>query len=408
MIKKLFPTIFFICNLTAQPQIKDSLYLKNGIDSPSLLTTHHFGIFSSRIDHNFKIKPPRSTTFNLNIISGNNFHPFVETHLPEDPEVRQQLSEIIWHDRPFHFVDQETTPAAYMNIVIDAVIKAFPISINIPIAKHHELQLNLNSYLISAGKYPFSPLTGDEPIEWFHSNIAGGEDPFGRRYYGLNEVHFNYTDRYGKVLNLGKNDFFIGSIALNHFYYPKLAINKTKALFINFGSHLGINTSEFNASLDLGISTNVIKALKIKKGHALQFGAGYSILRKNLVNFKSVVDLGNNAYLGTFNSGVEMTKQTKRKNYNAFSINYQIQTSYNKKAEADYYKLYGKWKEINGGWHNGIATLYTALSNWSFVYTYGHPRYKLSLYFKEDFTVNNAPDFQTGIRLKIPLTRYGY
>src|SRR5690606_17567734 len=191
-------------------QQKDTLSIKNGIENPSLLTTHHFGIFSSRINQNYKINPPKSTVIAFTSVSGNNFHPFVETYLPKDPQVRENLSQLIWHDRPFNFENQETTPADYMNIVIDAVIKEFRIDANIPLTKNHELGITLRSYLITKGKHPFSLFTSDESIEWFHSNIFGGEDPYGRRYYGLNQMHFKYTDRNGKVLQLNNNDFFIG------------------------------------------------------------------------------------------------------------------------------------------------------------------------------------------------------
>ena len=136
-------------------------------------------------------------------------------------------------------MDQETTPADYMNIVIDAVIKEFRLGINIPISKTMKLGITLRSYLITKGKYPFSFFTGDESIEWFHSNLIGGEDPYGRRYYGLNKVNFEYTDRNNNTLKLNNNDFFIGGIEFNHFYYPDLSINKTKNIFMNFGSHLG-------------------------------------------------------------------------------------------------------------------------------------------------------------------------
>ncbi len=33
------------------------------------------------------------------------------------------------------------------------------------------------------------------------------------------------------------------------------------------------------------------------------------------------------------------------------------------------------------------------------------PNYKLSTYLKEDFLVNNAPDIQTGISIKIPIAK---
>lgn len=403
MLKKLYPIIFFTCSLNTYAVQKENSPTKNGIDNPSLLTTHHFGIFSSRINSNFKFRPETKITLDLNYASGNTFHPFVEGYFPEDPEIRKAFSNTIWYHRSFNFIDQETTPADYMNIIIDAIIKEFKLGINIPLSQQHELQIKLRSYFITNGKHPFSFISSDETLEWFHSNIAGGEDPFGRRYYGLNQVNFRYTDRAGRVLELHNNDFFISGIELNHFYYPKLSINKTKSIFINFGSHLGINTSQFNSSLDFGISGNAIKNLKLKNNYALNMGIGMSVLRKNLIDFKTVVDLGNNPYLGTFEGDIELTKFTKKGNYNAFGINYQSQSRYNKKEEADYYHLKGKWKEIKGGWHNGVATLYDALSHWSFIYTYGHSKYKLALYLKEDFRVNNAPDIQIGGNLKIPI-----
>lgn len=397
--------LLFLCItfsvLTAQQ--KDSLLIKNGIDKPSILATHHFGIFSSRINQNFKITPPKNKTLALDYVSGNNFHPFVEAYFPKNPYTREQLSKVIWHDRGFNFIDQETTPADYLNIVIDAVIKEFRLSINIPIANRHELGITLRSYFITKGKHPFSFFTGDESVEWFHSNIAGGEDPYGRRYYGLNQVNFKYTDRKGNTLELNHNDFFVGGLEFNHFYYPSLSINESKNIFLNFGTHLGINTSKFNPSLDIGISSSAIKRVELKNDYEINIGVGINILRKNIIDFKEVIDLGNNPFLATVENNIEITKYTKKRNYHSFGINYQIQSRYNKLKEASYYKLLGKWQEINGGWQHGVTTLYKTLSNWSFIYTYGRPNYKLSLYFKEDFLVNNAPDIQTGISLSFPI-----
>lgn len=402
MLNKIIILIFcfFPSFLIAQ---SDSLFIKNGIDNPSTLATHHFGIFSARINTNFKFTPIKRTSIEFVSASGNNFHPYVEAYLPKDPIIQEEQSKLIWYKRNFQFINQETTPADYMNIVIDAVIKEFRIKVDIPLAKNHELGITLRSYLISKGKYPFSFFTADETLEWFHTNIAGGEDPYGRRYYGLNQVNFKYNDRNGNTLELNNNDFFIGGIEVNHFYYPSLKINSSKNIYVNFGSHLGINTSKFNPSIDLGVSANAIKNVDLKNNYQLNVGVGLNVLRKNLINFKDVMDLGNNPYLATMESDIELTKFTKRGNYNALTINYQIQSRYNMRSEADYYRLIGKWKEINGGWQHGVSTLYNYLSYWSFIYTYGRPNYKISLYFKEDFRVNNAADFQTGISLKIPL-----
>ncbi|NMH89747.1 DUF1471 domain-containing protein [Flavivirga algicola] len=405
MLKKRLFIVFAICNLFVFSQQKDSLSIKNGIENPSLLTTHHFGIFSSRINSNFKLRPPKKPTLSINSTSGNNFHPFVEAYFPKDPVAREAQSKLIWYERDFTFIDQLITPADYLNIVIDAVIKEFRLGINIPLNKKNELGITLRSYLIGKGKHPFSFFTSDESIEWFHSNISGGEDPFGRRYYGLNQVNFKYLDRNGNTLELNNNDFFIGGIEFNYFYYPTFSINKTQKIFINFGGHLGINTSRFNSSLDFGLSVNAIKKIPLKNNYEFNFGTGMNILHKNLIDFKEVIDLGNNPFLATIEGNLEIARHTKRGNYNSLSINYQIQSRYNKRKEADYFRLLGNWEEINGGWQHGVTTLYKAQSNWSFTYTYGRPKYKFSLYFKEDFLVNNAPDFQTGISLKIPILK---
>ena len=405
MLKYLLYLILFCCPAWGFSQHTDSLSIKNGIDNPSTLATHHFGIFSARINQNFKIKPASNPTLNISYASGNNFHPFVETYFPKDPEVREAFSHIIWHDRPFNFIDQETTPADYTNMVIDAVIKEFRVELNVPISPEHELGVTLRSYLINKGKHPFSLFTSDETVEWFHSNLAGGEDPYGRRYYGLNQVNFKYTDRYGKVLEFNNNDFFISGIELNHYYYPPFLKNDKKQLYFNFGSHLGINTSKFNASIDLGFSANGLKKIALKNNNEINIGIGANVLRKNIIDFKDNVDLGNNPFLAVIESDIEYTKYTKKRNYHAFGVVYHIQSRYNKLEEADYYVLKGKWQEIKGGWQHGTETLYKALSDWTFIYTYGRPKYKLSLYFKEDFLVNNAPDIQTGFSLKIPFIK---
>lgn len=404
MLKNRTFLIVFCFSLVLTAQNQDSLSFKNGVEKSNILSTHHFGIFSSRINANFKLIPHKNITLTFNTSSGNNFHPFVETYIPKDPKVQEEQSEFIWYNRNFQFKNQEITPADYMNIIIDAVIKEFRIGVNIPLNRKNELDITVRSYLITKGKYPFSLLSGDESIEWFHSNVAGGEDPYGRRYYGLNQVNFKYQDRNGKTLELNNNNFFIGGVEFNHYYYPTLAINKTRNIFVNFGSHLGINTSKYNSIIDLGISANAIKKIELKNNFEFNTALGLNILRKNSINLnKNVIDLGNNPYLATAEATIEITKFTKQKNYNAFSINYQIQTPYNQKKEADYYRMLGKWEEINGGWQHGFETLYKNLSFWTFLYTYGRPNLTVSIYLKEDFNVNNAPDLQTGINFRIPI-----
>lgn len=406
MIKKgiLFLTCLFLTEILFAQDENPSPF-KNGIENPSTITLHPFGIFSSRINQNFKIRPPKNSTLNFSIASANIFLPFIEAYYPEDPAVREALSKVIWHDRNFTFIDQETTPAAYTNIVIDAVVKEFRFDYSLQLAHQHELGISLRSFLITKGNFPSSTITSDNFLEWFHSNIAGGEDPFGRKYYGLNQVNYKYTGRNGEVLELNSGDFFIGGIEANYFYYPDFLINKKKNFFVNFGSHLGVNTSQYNPSIDFGLSGNAIKIISLKNNNLLNIAFGASVLRKNIINFDTVVELGNNDYLGSLETEIEYSLFTKKRNYHSFGILYQLQTSYNKREEADYYKLLGKWREINAGWHNGVSTLHTYLSNWTFMYGFATPKFKIYGFIKEDLTVNNAPDLQTAIGIQFPIEK---
>ncbi|MFY0602825.1 MAG: hypothetical protein JXQ93_02675 [Flavobacteriaceae bacterium] len=403
MLRALLFSFFTLLSSISIGQENDSIPFKNGIERPNMASTHHFGIFSARINQNFKIAPPKKPTFRFSLESGNNFHPFVEAYLPKDETIRQELSEVIWYNRRFTFIDQATTPADYMNIIIDAVYKGFRFDFNMKLAKNHELGITLRTYMTSKGNYPFSFFTSDQSLEWFHSNVAGGEDPFGRKFYGLNQVSVKYTDRNGNVMELENGDFIFGGIELNHFYYPEFLSNPKKNLHVNIGSHIGINTSKFNPSIDVGVSSNIVKKWTLKNNNEFRLGFGASILRKNLVDFKEVIDFGNNRFLGSFETMLEFTKYTLQKNFHSFGINYQFQTSYNKKSEASYYYLIGQWNDIHSGWQNGIEKLYQDLSHWNFIYTYGRKKYQFSIYLKQDFTLNNAPDIQTGVSIQFPL-----
>lgn len=403
MLRVVLLSFFLFIYHLSSGQKKDTIAFKNGIEKPSLLSTHHFGMFSARINQNFKIAPPKKSSFRFTMESGNTFHPFVETYLPRDEMVRQELSQVVWYGRRFTFVDQTTTPADYMNIVIDAVFKGFRFDFNTRIAKNHGLGITLRTYLVTKGNYPFSIFTSDESLEWFHSNIAGGEDPFGRRFYGLNQVNVRYTDRNGRVMELQNGDFVFSGVELNHFYYPEFLSDTKKNIHVNIGSHVGINTSRFNPSIDAGFSVNMVKKWTLKNTNEIRFGLGGAALRKNLIDFKEVVDLGNNRFLGSFETMIEFTKYTLKGNFHSFGVNYQFQTRYNRKVEASYYFLFGDWSSIHSGWQNGIEKLYESLTSWNFIYTYGRRSYQISMYIKEDLRLNNAPDLQTGISIKLPI-----
>lgn len=383
----------------------DSIPIKNGIEKPNSISSHHFGLFHLRINQNFQERPVDRTTFQIVHESANSFHPFVEAFLTNDPVQREQLSQLIWYQRGFSYVDPQTTPGDYMTIEVDAVFKIFRFDLKTRLDKRNELSFTLRTFVPTEGHYPFSLFTSDESIEWFHSNIAGGEDAFGRRFFGLNKLNVSYMDRNGKTLNLKKNQIIFSGVELNHFYYPQL-FDPQKNIAVNFGSHIGINTTKYNPSIDLGVSANAVKKWELKNKNELRWGIGFSGMRKRAIEYGSPVDFGNNLWMGSGETNLEFTKYTQKGNAHSFSINYQFQTRYNQRKETDYYQLRSiDWQGINAGWHNGFSTLYETLTIYTFFYSYQRKNFGISLYLKEDLKVNNAPDLQTGVSIKIPLKK---
>ena len=50
-----------------------------------------------------------------------------------------------------------------------------------------------------------------------------------------------------------------------------------------------------------------------------------------MINFKEVIDLGNNSFLASLASAAEFTKFTPKKNDHSFGLHYQLQTRYNQR-----------------------------------------------------------------------------
>jgi hypothetical protein len=382
----------------------DSLKVEiNGLLKPHLASTHHFGLFSSRMTQNFKIRPSTRLQLHLEMQSGNVFQAQVQSFLPENALIRDRFANQTWYFRVFNFVDQETTPAQIMDIEIDAVYKVYRPALTLPLNERNEIRIGLRAFQTIKGQLLNSPFTNDETIEWFHSNIAGGEDPFGRKFYGMNKVAINYTDRNGKNLNMHGGDLILAGLELSHTYYPKFEEWNMRYLFFNFQSQLGWNTSNYNNSLDVGIGINSMKKYFLNTKSNLWIGMGYSILYKNAIDGTDNLDLGNNRFLRTGEVMAQWTHRTKKNNHNIIGINYQNQTSYFKKEEADYFHLKGDYAAINQGWHYGYTTLIENLSSWSFLYTHARPFISYTLYLKQDFSVNNSPDLETGVSVQIPL-----
>ncbi|SCY15553.1 hypothetical protein SAMN05192588_1417 [Nonlabens sp. Hel1_33_55] len=390
------------CIYRAQSQENDTVR-KSGIDKLNLLSTHPFGIYISRISQNFKKSAVGQIRMRLQQQSGNVFQPQLTAYLPENPTVREDFSNTTWFFRVFTYQDQETTPTQIFEFEFDAVLKVYRVDLEIPVSDKSELQIGVRSFTAVKGNYPFSYFSSDSSIEWFHSNVAGGEDAFGRRFYGLNQVNFEYTDANDRQLSMDQGELFLGGIEASYHYYPEIEWLKNKNVFTNVSFHSGWNTTRFNRSIDIGFSANLLKEWNVKNGDFWKLGLGGSVLRKNVLEFDQNVDLGNNDYLASGEIMLEWTDITNNGNYNSIGVNYQEQTRYRKKAEEDYVYLEGDWSSINAGWHNAYTTLFESLSSWTIHFTHGRQRIQYFVYVKEDLKVNNAPDLESGIGVRFKL-----
>ncbi len=371
--------------------------LKNGISKSNILSAHPFGIFISRLQGNFNTRPTDRIAIDLSLESANIWSAPVTGYIPNSIELRNAVSQVVWHKREFLF-DVNTIDAQEIFIANDGVLKGFKVQLAIPINKTQELQFRMRSFLLTKGKFPFSTLTGDQYIEWFHDHIAGGEDPFARRLFGLDNAGIRYKDYNGNELSIDAGDLFIGGLETSYYYYPEFSKLKNKNWHLNFGVHLGTNLSEYNMSIDLGLSSNIIKSYRLNDTNTLIAAAGLGVLRKNSIELqRDNMVFGTNDFIGHLEAAVEFNFTSKGKTNHAFGMDFYFQTSYNKKDEFDHI-IPVRNGVSEKAWITGLEHLYKNNNYWTFMYTFTR-KVSTSFYLQQDFTLNNNPDIQTGISM---------
>ena len=150
---------------------------KNGISKPNTLATHPFGILFYTLPHNFKKQPHKVPLLDINLSSGNIWGQPVGVHVPTSTNDRSRLKPIPFYNRQFSYDPTQSQSEIYW-LQYDGILKDLRLAYSFPINLRQEVQISTRSFMLTKGKLPFSVITGDQFIEFFHSNIAGGEDPF--------------------------------------------------------------------------------------------------------------------------------------------------------------------------------------------------------------------------------------
>ncbi len=372
------------------------------IIKPNTLSTHPLGVFISRINHNFAVRSSAKPSFIFEISSGNIFLPYVKSYELTNPADQLIAQALPWHVREFNF-DLNTVPSKTREFSADGVMRVYNFTYSLPINDQQELSIGIRSFSLDGGKYPFSILTSDNSIEWFHSHIAGGEDPFSRRHYGFDKAGITYKDENNNYLKVKAGNFMIAGIELNYFYYPKLGINQKYNLYLNYGVHLGINTSRYNPGADLGVSSSVIKKVVLKNNKTISFGLAAGALRQSIVRFGDYVRISNQNFLYSLEGLLNYKKKLRNNNYLSYGINYTIQSSFVKSEGFDTVILTGE--RIKTHWQQTLYHLYESLHGTSAIMTYSAKKTTYFVYLREDFKLDNAPDLQAGIGFKRILSR---
>ncbi|WP_452228903.1 hypothetical protein [Lacinutrix sp. MEBiC02404] len=392
----LFPFITFSQQVDSIPTT-----IKNGITKPSIVSSHPFGIFFSRLQGNFKTHATKKAVVNISLESANVWGPPVTTYVPNDEATRNEARKYDWDLAQYHF-DVEDLDAETFQLQIDGVIKSIKANVAFNLSDNKELVVALRVAMLTNGEYPLSFFTSDKFIEDFHSKIAGGEDPFDRKVFKLNDAGIKYTDRNGNTAELEKNDVFLSGIETYYYYYPEWLINKNKSFFMNLGSHLGTNLSKYNTSIDLGVSVNAVKKIAFKNENYAQIGASLGSLRKNAINLKKDnVQFGTNNYVAFLESALEYNFISKKGSTHSIGLDFYIQTSLNKKKELDYI-IPIRHPDAHDAWGTGTTNLYKNNNYWTLLYSFTR-KVTTTIYLQQDLTVNNNPDIQTGVSVSFKI-----
>ncbi len=362
------------------------------------LSTHPFGVLRSRINQKYQIASSDRISLAIHISNGNVWLPNVLAYNPLNEDDRIELGKYLWNDREFHF-DEGSMPASSMELHADGVIRFYHMHLKIPLAAKHELDITTRAFSLDQGRVPYSLLTSDQFIEWFHSNVFGGEDPFARVAYGLNKAGIRYQDANDQIWELNKGSFTMSGFDVTYNFYPDIKGLRRKDIYVNFGLQLGFNVSQANPSMDMGLSSSLLKILAFKNGTELRFGLGLHATRLKIISFGGGLELSNRSLLMGSEFLINYLIPTRRKGHFSIAGTYYIQSSYFKRSDFKHIVLRGE--RISSHWHYGISHLYKPRSATYLIFSYSQGILDYSLFLREDFSVDNAPDVQVGLGIRV-------
>lgn len=388
------------CGFCFSQTEKDSVNCKslNPVYYANTTSTHPFGIYISRINNNYQVKSSKKVSLAVSISNGNVWLPYVKAYKPLNEDDKQAMRNLNWHERALNF-DTINTPSRTMEFQADGIIRFYQVKLDIPLPGSQELRINTRMFSLDPGNSPYASLTSDKFIEWFHSNVSGGEDPFARKAYGFNQAKIRYSDINGKTFEVNNGDFIFSGIDLTYYYYPHFKLLENRKIYTNFGAQLGFNLNALNPGFDVGFNPSITKMFDLNHRNQIRFGISLGALRHNVFQSGEHVQLSNNFLLLSSEFLLAYVIQLKNDSYFSVATTYNIQNRYNKRSDFEDMVLTGK--RIKSHWHYAVSHLYRTITANNFMLTYSRGAFAFSVYAREDLLVDNAPDVQTGIGVQM-------
>lgn len=355
---------------------------------PYILSNHPLGIFTSRVNHNFNFKPSLFLV-EFSISRGNVWLPPVESRLPNSNTDREFLSNHVWHRRNWQMENSSITDYKSRSMFADGVFSSYYLSFKSPLNSFFDIHSNVRINSLSGGKLPYSLLTSDEAIEWFHSNIAGGEDAFGRKRTGYGNALLEYKDVNNNRISLKENSFLMSEISTYLNFYPNYNF---KNINFNLSGLTSISQMKKTWYFDLGFSGSAIKHFELKKNQ-LDWGVSCGILFPSVFQTQKVI-INNVNRLFSAETHLNYTIPTKNNDAYVIGLNFHAQSNFHSMNERKYNVIYQDG--VTSHDHYGVSHLNRWLNGWTFILGYNWNKTSLNAFFREDFWVDNAPDVQVG------------
>jgi len=355
---------------------------------PYLLSNHPFGMFTSRINHNFNLQATQKKNISFSISRGNVWLPIATNKVPVHQTDRDILSEYEWHHRNHQITSRNITDFETRTLEADGVFSSYYLQLNQPLADNWDAKFNLKLNSITGGKVPVAFLTSDEVVEWFHSNIAGGNDAFGRKKktFGLGGFYFQDEDK--NEIKIDNNSFFLSEISADWNSYPKMEIKSFKSSVL---VHTGVSKANKTYLFNLGASASAIKRWHLKK-RMFDLGVSTGILAPSVFQ-KMPFDFNNKGWLGSLEIQSNYFFPHKS-NWFITGINFHGQSSFHKMSELNFNVIESDRLSSHG--HMAVSHLNRGVQGWTFVFSYQVKKFTISTFFREDFYVDNAADVQVG------------